>query len=377
MVKWRKMLISWLALIALACTFGQGLPSPSPSPTPSTPPLTPEAEVVLAPTMTPAPPVSGGGCTLNAAYVADVTIPDNTVLQPGTAFTKVWRLRNSGTCDWEPGTQLIFVSGEPMTAIGAVPVPAVVAGATTDISVEMTAPTAPGTYKSVWQLQSPSGKRFGSQVYVQIVVPAPPTATPPPTATSLPTDTPSPTATPFPIIILPTVGWGGGLNLQTASFDPVRLDQVDGNGEMWSGSANAGDRKTNVGLEAFLTFDVSDIPDNAAIVNIWLEFPSYDTLGQPFEGTLGCLAVFEQDYGQIDPGDYVHLPVSGAQQRYCSLSDIANADSRYFSNTDGLTARLVGNSYQLRLQFDGHETDGDGVADTFRSMPRLFVSYIP
>ncbi|MCK4450047.1 MAG: hypothetical protein KAX26_05605, partial [Anaerolineae bacterium] len=39
------------------------------------------------PTQTPVPDVTEeSGCTLNASYVADLTVPDNTVLQPGVAF---------------------------------------------------------------------------------------------------------------------------------------------------------------------------------------------------------------------------------------------------------------------------------------------------
>ncbi|WP_405137808.1 helix-turn-helix domain-containing protein [Nocardia sp. NBC_01388] len=33
-------------------------------------------------------------------WVADITIPDGTLLLPGQTFTKVWRIRNAGTVDW-------------------------------------------------------------------------------------------------------------------------------------------------------------------------------------------------------------------------------------------------------------------------------------
>jgi hypothetical protein len=47
-----------------------------------------------------------------------------------------------------------------------------------DISVSMTAPAAPGTYRSNWQLQDPSGKAYGGTFYVQIVIEGPATPTP-------------------------------------------------------------------------------------------------------------------------------------------------------------------------------------------------------
>lgn len=171
-------------LMTLACNIGQSTPTTAPtevaqtSPAPSTteaPPLQTTQPVTQPPAATTeAPPVSGaGGCTLQAAYVTDVTIPDNTVLTPGSSFVKTWRIRNSGTCTWEAGTQLIFTSGEPLGAPTAVAVPATAPGAQVDISVSMVAPAAPNTYRSNWQLQAPDGTRFGGIFYVQIVIPAP------------------------------------------------------------------------------------------------------------------------------------------------------------------------------------------------------------
>jgi len=149
------------------------------------------------PTQTPVPDVTEeGGCTLNASYVADLTVPDDTVLQPGVAFTKSWRIRNSGTCDWGPGFQLVFVEGSQLGAAASVAIPATPSGATVDVTAQMMSPTEPGTYKSRWRLQSDQGQAFGSTIYVLIVVPEPVT----PTSTSGPT----PTVTPTPAVVTAT-----------------------------------------------------------------------------------------------------------------------------------------------------------------------------
>ena len=174
-----------LVLAALACN-APGPATPTGVPAVPTVPQAEEASPTSppspVPTNTPVPDVSGpGGCTLNGAYVADVTAPDNTAFDPGVTFAKVWRLRNSGTCAWEAGTQLVFVSGERMDGPAAVDLPAVTPGSTTDVSVTLVTPDEPGTYRSTWQLQSPEGVRFGSRVYVQIIVPEPTTETPTPT----------------------------------------------------------------------------------------------------------------------------------------------------------------------------------------------------
>jgi hypothetical protein len=120
---------------------------------------------------TPVPPVDGGGCTLNASYVADVTVPDDTEFAPGEAFDKAWRIRNSGTCDWGPGFSLVFVSGDQMGGGPVIPVPAVAAGSDVELGDTMTAPMAPGTYRGNWRMQSDEGVVFGSTVYVRIIVP--------------------------------------------------------------------------------------------------------------------------------------------------------------------------------------------------------------
>ena len=136
-------------------------------------------------------------CTFNAGYVADVTIPDDTPFLPNTAFVKTWRIQNTGSCDWEAGTKLMYFSGDQMGAPPAVDVPPAAVGASVDITVNFTSPGTPGTYRSTWQAQRPDGTKFGQQFYVQVVVPNPtatPTNTPLPTA--LPTLTPLPTIKP-------------------------------------------------------------------------------------------------------------------------------------------------------------------------------------
>lgn len=146
-------------------------------------------------TDTPAPDIPGpGGCTLNAAFVSDVTVPDDTQMSPGESFVKTWRVRNSGTCDWDAGTTLVFSSGRQMGGPDSVPVGALATGETLDVSVNLTAPDSPGSYRGDWQLQAPDGTRFGSILYLRIIVPSPATDTPTPTRTPNPTS--SPTATP-------------------------------------------------------------------------------------------------------------------------------------------------------------------------------------
>jgi hypothetical protein len=130
------------------------------------------------PTATPTPPPAP--CTNQVGFVSDVTIPDNTRLNPGQNFRKVWRLRNAGSCTWTPDYALAFASGHNMG--GSIPMPlgvTVQPGATVDVFVDLRAPQTSGTYRSNWMLRNPAGVLFGigsnaSDVFwVQILVGTP------------------------------------------------------------------------------------------------------------------------------------------------------------------------------------------------------------
>ncbi len=111
-----------------------------------------------------------------ASFVSDVTIPDGTYIAPGSTFIKTWRIRNNGTTTWTTNYKLVFVSGTQMASQSYVNLPYNVGpGQTVDISVQMTAPTASGSYKSSWMLVNESGAQFGvgancqTAVWAQIV----------------------------------------------------------------------------------------------------------------------------------------------------------------------------------------------------------------
>lgn len=97
-----------------------------------------------------------------AQFIADVTIPDGTYIDAGATFVKTWRLKNTGVCTWTTAYSLVFASGEQMGSTSSVPFPNNVApGQTVDLTVTLTAPTTPGTFRGYWQLRSASGVLFG------------------------------------------------------------------------------------------------------------------------------------------------------------------------------------------------------------------------
>jgi len=200
-VKSRPLVIYlWLGLSLAACgsppAATQVVPSPTPRPASPSPVATatatftavptetssptatprPTSTVVLTATATLTPTVAPTAtltlCLPSAAYVEDVTVPDDTVFGSGEAFTKVWRMRSSGCAPWPSGSRWVFVSGDQMGAPDGVDVPDTPLGGVVDLSVPMQAPTTPGAYRGFWQMQTPGGSLFGQRVYVAIVVPA-------------------------------------------------------------------------------------------------------------------------------------------------------------------------------------------------------------
>ena len=137
------------------------------------PPATAFAPIPGAPTPTATATTAPTGCTNDAQFDRDVTVPDGTTYAAGQTFDKIWRLSNKGTCAWGTGYQFVFVAGTAMTTNTVVNVPATASGTTVDIKVSMTAPNTPGTYTGNWQMRAPNGTFFGARVTVKIVVPAP------------------------------------------------------------------------------------------------------------------------------------------------------------------------------------------------------------
>lgn len=110
-------------------------------------------------------------------FIDDVTIPDDTQMQPGQTFRKIWRIQNAGSCVWTAGYQLVFTSGDQMGNVFAANLPGVVApGEMVDIGVDLTAPRSFGAFQGNWKLRSPSGSVFGTSnstndaIWVKIVV---------------------------------------------------------------------------------------------------------------------------------------------------------------------------------------------------------------
>ena len=335
-------------MTAAALTVQAQLPATVPPAPVTAPPAQPPTATFTSVPIPTLPPSATPTSNCNAMqFVADVTIPDGTIMTPGQNFTKTWRLKNVGTCTWTTSYAIVFSSGNSMNGPATQALTGNVnPGQTVDISANLTAPGSNGDYTGYWKLRDGSGVLF-NQFYVQIKVQSPPTATntlPPAIAQAA----------------LTSVGSEDGY--------------VDSSGVV-NPNPNVGDDSSNKTLEAFLSFDMSAIPSGAVITKVVVDFSSYDTLGNPFTISDGCLRAYVQNYGALDAGDFFPGDPTGAVIRWCGAGELSAATDT--PDMISVVQSKVGSSrLQLRLQFRTPTTNGNGVADVVRfGNVKLTVTY--
>lgn len=152
-----------VALTVEARTAPEG-PLLSPVPALTDTPL-PLATATISATETPLSEAAVQNCT-TSAILAGETYPDGTIVLPGTTFTKMWRIQNSGTCTWDTTWQLVFTGGDRLDSslIYNLPLPAG-PGQSIEIPIILKSPDGSGPHTGEWMLKSPWGKTFGIGQY--------------------------------------------------------------------------------------------------------------------------------------------------------------------------------------------------------------------
>lgn len=306
---------------------------------------TPTSTASPVPTLTPIP------CN-RAQFINDVTIPDGSNITANSSFTKTWRLKNTGSCTWTSGYLLVFDSGDQMNGPASQQLTAstVTPGQEVNISINLTAPVSPGSYRGYWKIQDQNGAKFGVSTgafYVDIKSIA--------AVVTLP-----------PIIVIPLPPPVGSISapLVAAESGAVRSD-----GNVTS-VTNLGDNGANLSQQVFLSFDISAIPAGATILEVKTNFSNNDTLGNPF--SLGCLRMYPHNYGSVDASDYVSGSAMGAILRFCDLTEL-NTTSVDPDLKTQVQSSLGTGRVKLRAQFNETTTNNNGVADVVRLGPGLQI----
>lgn len=129
--------------------------STNPAGTAATKSLGPEAILSLTPSSFPE-------ACIYRANLEYTNTSDGDLYTLNKEFTKVWRLKNTGTCDWSISYEFFFVKGDLLGAKYAYPLTKVVVppNGYADVKIKMKAPRKPGIYTGYWMIRG-DGHIFG------------------------------------------------------------------------------------------------------------------------------------------------------------------------------------------------------------------------
>lgn len=173
---------SFFSIVLAAVVLASCKPAAPSRPTPLPPTVVvstkaPTRVPTIVPTALPAtvsPAGASSNCSDSASFVADVTVPDNTNFKQNTPFVKTWRIRNTGTCNWNASYLLFYANGNQMNSPASVPFPPTAPGGTMDLSANLTSPAGDGNFTAKYELHDANGKLFsidgGRYVWVTITV---------------------------------------------------------------------------------------------------------------------------------------------------------------------------------------------------------------
>jgi len=141
-----------------------------------------------------------------------------------------------------------------------------------------------------------------------------------------------------------------------------------------------GDDDFNKGMQVFLSFDISELPNNAVIRSARIDLTNASVQIRPF--TLGKLRVYNDQYGLLDSSDFTSSFPDGVENgllfTFTSIPSTIFALPQYSRNQLQSMANEGVNLYQIRLQFEKY-TNEDNEWDFVRfteTTPRLIVEYI-
>ncbi|HOD03442.1 MAG TPA: NBR1-Ig-like domain-containing protein [Anaerolineaceae bacterium] len=170
---------SWLGMMAVVLLLGLtacSLPQPErQAPQAGAPLFVPPTAIPPTPTTesvqaVPQAATPGGPCEDLLSFIADVTIPDGSQVQPGSTLDKRWEVQNSGTCNWNENYRLRLIAGEELGASSEQALTPTRSGTNTVIRIVFTAPLEPGDYRSAWQAHNPDGLPFGDPFFIDFTV---------------------------------------------------------------------------------------------------------------------------------------------------------------------------------------------------------------
>jgi len=153
-------------VVAAVTQTAAALPTETPAP--------PTETLVPTETLTPTPENTATAtiniCN-NSVFVSDVSVPDGSQMTAGQKFVKTWKVRNTGSCTWATTYTIRYGYGDRLSGRDTYLTATTLPGEEAEISIELTAPNTPGTYRGYWVLFDNNAFSFGQYLSVIITVP--------------------------------------------------------------------------------------------------------------------------------------------------------------------------------------------------------------
>ncbi|MBN1856537.1 MAG: hypothetical protein JW846_06275 [Dehalococcoidia bacterium] len=167
------------------------------------------------------------------------------------------------------------------------------------------------------------------------------------------------------------------VNSLTLSADEGMSGYIRSSGVERTTGMYVGDDNANRDIQGFLTYRISDIPDDAVITRVIFDLSGYNLpYDAPFPG-LGCLRAYEEKYSAIRDHYFVGEPTNPICE-WCNSDDL-NTPRNCVGMRAALQEKVGENKFQIRLQFRDPRSDFDDVRDLLHwdrgSLPTMTVEY--
>lgn len=126
-------------------------------------------------------------------------------------------------------------------------------------------------------------------------------------------------------------------------------------------------------FQTFLSYSMADLPANVTINEVTLDFSNYDRDGDPFS-YLGCMGVYDQEFGAPDATDFFLGTPTDAIAKWCSDPELSSPlKSKNLASV--LQNKLGKSRFQIRLQFDKNTDNNNQADDIVVRSPKIIVAY--
>ena len=138
-----------------------------------------------------------------------------------------------------------------------------------------------------------------------------------------------------------------------------------------------GDDDANRDIQGFLTFDISDIPDEAVITRVTVDLSAYDIpYDLPYPG-LGCVRAYVHEYASIRD-QYWTKDLTDPIGEWCDFDDL-DMPTHSIGFRGALQEEVGESKFQFRLQFSDPRSDWDDTRDLLHwergGLPTMTVEY--